>query len=489
MRHDDRGIGVLTVLFVMAVVSALTVTAAVVTIDNLDNSRRDRQALAALATSEAGVTHAIARLRTGSLGALTCIEPAPGQLPGPTCQGPTQSWSSATNPMQVRLDGTTGSCIAQSDCFKVWIGTVQFYEAGCSGRSATPPRPCTGIYRVHSTGVSGNGPGARRVAVDVEVQPYPFPIGIFAENFSGNGNVGIHRQSLFTNGCVVNRQRDDKSGSGFQFEWDSANSRPKLDIIYDQPSAAHSTSDISTSNTSCTGGGGGGPIHSPAAPCNPVFAWDQSGTHVSGSNDIASGDLCYGKYARSNGTTYPTSSKFTSEDLQRYGYVPRGLTDAQYDALRSQAQSQGTYNLADGNVNGALATALAAGVTSPVLYWDSRSVALNSTSFPSDFLRTLNTSASCISNSVTIVVAGPGNNLSYQGGNTSPYLVASMFVPDGTLTGNGGRNTIGTVYAKVLDLGGNADFYMDECFANNPPGGTLDVEVLSFREDDGTDIN
>jgi hypothetical protein len=45
------------------------------------------------------------------------------------------------------------------------------------------------------------------------------------------------------------------------------------------------------------------------------------------------------------------------------------------------------------------------------------------------------------------------------------------------------------VFAKTLDLGGNADFYMDACFANNPPGATLDAQVMTWREDDSKDIN
>ncbi len=61
-------------------------------------------------------------------------------------------------------------------------------------------------------------------------------------------------------------------------------------------------------------------------------------------------------------------------------------------------------------------------------------------------------------------------------------------MPDGELVGQGGSNTIGTVFAKVLDLGGNVDFFMDRCFAANPPGGTLDVEVVNWREDDSTDV-
>jgi hypothetical protein len=489
--RGDSGIGIVTVVFVGAVLTALVATVTVVTVNNLGNTQRDRQALAALATSEAGVAQALQFLRGGNLGALTCTEPAAGTLPGPTCQGAGPSWVSATNPMTVSVETGPGPCTTGSDCFEVWIGTVSPYVPNCPGRHATPPPRCYGEYRIHSTGVSGYGPSARQVAVDVKVSPYPFPIGVFAETFSGNGNIGIHRESVFTNGCISNRQVDSHSGSGFQFAWDSANNRPVLDLIYDQPAAAHATGSISTSNTSCGFAGGGGPIHqeskqnpTPVA-CNPDFRFDQDGD----GGTLTPGDGCYGEYVRSDGTVYPTTSKFAAAELQKYMYRPRGLTDAQYDALRTQAQAQGTYNIGTGSINSALTNLLSAGITSPVLFWDNGDVSLHQSDFPAAFSRAVNETATCTTNSVTIVVTGQNHDLAYQGGNTEPYLVASIFVPDGQLTGSGGRNTIGTVFAETIDLGGSIDFHMDPCFAANPPGATLDVEVTNWREDDSKDIN
>jgi len=484
--RDDSGVGVITVLLVMAVMSALVITATALTVNNIGNSSRDRQALAAIATSEAGVAQAIQYLRGGNLSALSCIEPAPGALPGPDCQGATQSWTSATNPRQVRVDGGAGGCVASSDCFKVWIGTVQPFVPNCAARHASPPTPCYGRYRIHSTGVSGNGPGARRVAVDVQAAPNNFPLGVFSEQgFSGNGNVGLHSESIFTGGCMVNRQDDSHPGSGVQFQYDSANNRPVIDLFYDQPAAAHAVGNVSSNNTSCmSSSGGNGPIHR-AAACNSTFKYDQDG----GGAALTGGDGCYGGYTRSDGSRYPTSSKFTAQDLQNVGYRPRGLTDAQYDALKAQAKAEGTYNVTTASLSATLTGLVAAGLTSPVLYWDNSSVSLSATDLPSAFLRALSTSATCGQNSLTIVVTGPGHDLSYQGGNTAPYVAASIFVPDGTLTGVGGRNTIGTVFAKTVDLGGNIDFYLDNCFVNNPPGGALDVQVTGFREDDSTDVN
>ena len=488
LHDDDDGVGVITVILVMAVMSALVITATALTVNNVGNARRDRQALSAIATSEAGVSQAIQHVRGGQLASLTCVEPAPGTAPGATCQGaqpasPTAPiWTSAAHPNMVRVDGSVGACDGTVDCFKVWIGTVAPYVPNCAARHASPPGRCYGTYRIHSTGVSGNGPGARRVAVDIQAAPDSFPLGVFSEQgFSGNGNVGIHSESIFTGGCIVNRQDDSSPGSGTQFQYDSVKGRPVIDLFYDQPAAAHAVGGVSTNNNSCTGNG---KIHQ-TSRCNTTFKYDQDGDGAA----LTAGDGCYGAYVRGDGTVYPTTSSFSAQDLQNLGYRPRGLTDAQYDALKAQAQAEGTYNISTGALNATLSSLVSTGTSSPVVFWDNGSVDLHSTDLPTSFLRSLNTAAGCAQNTLTIVVVGPGHNLSYQGGNTGPYLAASIFVPDGTLTGVGGRNTIGTVFAKTVDLGGNVDFYLDQCFVASPPGGTLDVQVTGFREDDSTDIN
>ena len=380
----------------------------------------------------------------------------------------------------------TGGCVVQVECFKVWIGTVKPYTPRCAERRLTPPQQCYGTYRVHSLGVSGNGPGARKLAVDVKASPYSYPMGVFSEQgFSGNGNVGIHAESIFTAGCMFNRQNDAASGSGTRFAYDNVAGRAKLDLFYDQPVAAHAVGNVSTSNNSCGSGSGGAPVHA-AGPCNPTFRFDQDNSWT-GAGDLVPGDACYGKYVRTDGSVYPTTSKFTMADLQSYGYRPRGLTDAQYDALKAQAQASGTYNVAPGNLNATLANLVTAGVTSPVVYFDNGAVSLSAGNFPASFQRALDQSSSCSTSSVTIVVVGAA--LDYNGGNSAPFLVSAIFVPDGTLSGQGGVNTIGTIFAKTVDLGGNPDFHVDECFVNNPPGATLDVQVLNFREEDNKDIN
>ena len=490
----DEGIALVSVLLVMAVLGALTITATAITVNNLGNSSRDRQGLAALATSDAGVAQAITYLRGANVSSLKCLE---SNLASAACTSTTTSWTSKVAPMQVRLDGVAGSCVATSDCFKVWIGTVTPYDANCPSRTAATPKPCTGVYRIHSTGIAGSGPGARRLAVDVELRPYNFPLGVYTElGFSGNGTPRIHRESIFSAGCMINRTRDSQSsGGGTAFEWDSAANRPVLDLFYNQPAAAHTVGSVSTANNGDCSSRGNNDIHA-SGPCNTTFPYDQDGSQpTSNTSDLVSGDGCYGLYTDpANGVVYPKSSKFTMNILQSvYGYRPRGLTDAQYDALKAQAQSQGLYNVSTANLATAVSNAVAAGAASPVVFWDDSSidVTLDDSDFPG-FMRGIDQTEDCSSKALTIVrLNGP---LSYHGGSgpradSTPRLAASIFVPDGTVTGQGGRDVIGTVFAQTIDLGGSPDFFMDGCFANNPPGGTLDVKVTNFREDDGTDVN
>ena len=223
--------------------------------------------------------------------------------------------------------------------------------------------------------------------------------------------------------------------------------------------------------------------HSPAGPapagprstehaiCNATFPSVGPGRI---GRPLTPGDGCYGTYTRSDGTKYPTTSKFTQADLQTYGYRPRGLTDAQYDALRSRPRPghlQHRYQHQRDpdslvhrrhHVAGALLGQPGA----------SRSSAQRLPRLlPA---RTSTAAAACASNSVTIVVRA-GARPELPGRQHLAVPVGAIFVPDGKITGQRGHNTIGTVFAKTIDLGGNPDYYMDQCFASNPPGATLDA--------------
>lgn len=481
MQQRDRGAALLVVIGIGAVMTAFAFTAITLTTNNLKNTVRDKQANSALATSEAGVAEAVEYLRSAAkLTSLGCMEPVPLVEPSPVpagqaaCYATTQSWTSKKTPMRVAVDGGGSTCTVAQTCYLVWISTVVAYD---------PVTAPVGKYLVHSTGKFGNGPASRSVVVDVSVRPYPFPLGVFAETFTGAGGVGITRESLFTRNCLTGRAADGSTGGGLRFGGD-------VDLAHDMPPSAHSTDAIST-GSSCVSPNGtesGNVIHKPGLPCNLTVPdyYDQSrgGADLSG----LTGTVCFRKWTSlQTGRKYPETSLFTTADLQQVGYRPRGLSDDVYDTLASRAKASGTY-FTDRQANPF--TALnALGGAQAVLYYKvpfGDKVTLGPTNFPAAYLRTEQDSG-CTGNPIIIVVEGGDLTLNSVGnGNSNPVtgIATSIFVPDGAYAGQGSVWVIGTLFAKEAKLAGTQDFRLDKCFVKNPPSAVIDVQVDGFREDD-----
>ena len=487
--QGDSGIAMLLVIGVSAVITVLSITVATVSLNNLTNTTRDKQAGSAFATSEAGVAEVVERIRSGALPlvSLTCMEPSDPALPLPaSCLGTTMSWTSSVAPMEVPVDGGAAPCQPSRTCYKVWIGTLRAYDPSAGVQS--------GLYRVHSKGLFGNGPAASTVVVDLDVRPEQFPIGVFGEKVSGNGGTKVYNESLFTRSCVS--PRNDGSGNGTSFDG--------IDAYWDQPAAAHSTTIVSTAN----GCGTNGEIHK-TNPCPGKAAINIDQT--SGGGPVTSGP-CYQIYKRKNGAWYPDalpsggcavradglcdSTRFTTKDLERYGYRPRGLSDDQYEALLNRAKNTGTYNVPAGSLSTLLSGALTSGIKQPVVYIDcieapslcsSGTYKLSISHIPVAFQQApdpIGTFTRCASGPqpvVTLVVAR--GNLEFQGG-TSNWFDAAIFVPDGQWRGNGGYNVLGTLFANDLSLGGNETFQLDSCFIRDLPAPLLHIEAKKFAQDD-----
>lgn len=493
---EDAGVAMLLVMGVAAIITVLTVTVATISLNNLKNTSRDKQAGSAFATSEAGVAEVVERIRNGSLAlsGFTCMEPADPNAPLPaSCLGTTMSWTSSVAPMEVPVDGGSAPCLASQTCYKVWVGTIRAYDPLNGVRS--------GLYRVHSKGIFGNGPAASTVVVDLEVRPEQFPIGVFGEQVTGNGGTAIYNESLFTRACVSPRQNGQ--GNGTRFEG--------IDVYWDQPASAHSTTMITTA----TGCGAQGDIHKTSnCPENAALNNDQSA--AGGPFSTSSG--CHAnRHLRKNGTYYPDalptegctpradglcdSTSFTIKDLERYGYRPRGLSDDQYEAMASRARATNTYNVAATSLNTLLSTALSAGIKQPVVYVDcavqpglcpSGTFKLSISDIPTPFQQAPDppgTYTRCASGPqpvVTLVVAH--GNLVFQGGN-NVWFDAAIFVPDGQWRGDGGYNILGTLFANDVSLGGNQTFQLDSCFIRDLPAPLMHIETKRFSQDDSRDLN
>lgn len=487
-QRTEDGVALVTAIIFLAVASALAATVTTVATSGIQNSNRDRQAGGAQATAEAGVAQGLQLLRAEPAGYFTCNEPAPGSAPSGACLTNPAGWTNSSSPEKVSSNGTVGTCVPTASCYQVWIGTVSPYS------------PSTGYatYRIHSTGLYGGGPAARSVAVDVTVRPDKFPIGVYADDASTGGTFGINRESLFTKGCLAHREFDSydstgtpnttTSGGGIAFSG--------VDPQYDLPAAAHAAQFVTQANTtSCSSGTSSSKkqanVHDASqswAPCNTLDLYDQD----SQGGDLT-GTACYDKWTSPvTGRKYPTTSKFTLNDLQTYGYRPGGLSDSQYKSLKAMAITTGTYftSTSTSSLNAALT---AANATTAVVYFDLTSgggkVTLKPSDIPSSYFRSP-TDSNCAANLHSIVFVVRGGDMVYNSsGNAPGPLVASIFVPDGNYSGQGGATIIGTLFAKSIDGTGTQNWYLDQCFVDNPPGPVMSVQVTNYREVDTRDVN
>jgi hypothetical protein len=437
--RDDAGAAMVTTLLVGAVLTGLGIVAVDVSISNLRNAGRDRVAGTALNTSESGVAQAIEYIKNGGGSALSC---------SPTCSA--NPWGNRDNPQTVTLPNGRE--------YKVWIQVVQAFA---------PPTYKTATYKVHSLGTAGSGPGSRTIEVTVEAKPFTFPVGLYADTFEDAGNGTVHSEQMFAKGCIVNR-------NAIQFgpSTDPATGATSpVDPYYGYPPAAHSADYITTDNqlSSCKASTS---IHATSA-CNTSFTGDQD----KAGGSISAFPTC------SSVTMGGTTSLFTIAELNAtYGYQARGLSNSQYAALKTKAMSQGNYwdeSTLNDYVAPCAVTCPAGKTPTPngVVYFKVNSTTTIGNEFNEmvDFAR-----GQCGTRSLVVVIEGGSATI-----NNNVSLTAALFVPDGQLKYNGGAVLEGTVFAKEINkFTGTADFYLDQCFINNFPGGLFDVTPVRFREVD-----
>lgn len=506
----DEGVGLIVAVIFIAVAGVLTSTVALVAVNGNQNAGRDRDASHALQTADAGVAQAVQLIRTSPAGVFNCAEDtstSPSTLSA-TCTSNPPGWTSSTSPEKVRSDGahypdssgTWTSTICDGSplpCFAVWISTIQAYTPF----SASVPNSGYAIYRVHSTGLAGGGPGARSVVVDLKVKPAKFPIGVYADSVSTGGTFGVNHESMFSKGCINHRQADTYAtvsgysgpvpastggGGGITFSG--------VDPQYDIPAAAHSVGQVTQANSGCSTGTSAsannanvhdinyyGRCNAPGSswPKNLPDYYDQDSQ-----GDDLTGTPCSNIWTdTATGKTYPTTSKFTMPDLQAMGYRPGGLSPSEYAALKSLAQSMNTYTT---NANFNPLTALtSANVSNAVVFYDlsGGTVQLKPSMLPTTYFRALNDDSACTTTASLVIVVRNGNMVyntsGFTGGNS---LVASFFVPDGSYSGQGNANVIGTLFAQSVGGTGTQNWYLDKCFVANPPGPVQTVTVINYRQ-------
>lgn len=446
-RRDDDGIAMVAAITMTALIATLTVVTIGVAATNFRTSGSDRLSASALEVSESGIAQAISYIKSEGVGKIKCA---------PNC-GTANPWGEAGDdgdaapPKRVTLNA--------QDSYDVWFETLQ-------AMNAAGKRP--GVYRVVSVGTSNPGPGSRRVEVDIEVQPFDFPIGVFADKIDGGGDPGVHHMSMFATGCISSRSK---------IEFAAVN-----DLVYGFPAGAHSAEHITDSN-GCTSSQDSKSIHKDGA-CPAAYLYDE--------DSLAS--TCYGTFA---GPPPFTLAQIPSKAAMatKYDFNVNAFTDAELERLKQVSIEQGLYITNSTAIPASLQSGGTSPYSHPVLFYDLMGAAvggevdlkfLDDTRWGRTATTPLQvTDPGCSGKSVIVIVKNGNVKL-----NSNTMLAASVFaLGPGPQYGkvskaNGSAQLFGTLYGTSLDMTGTADIRMDQCVLESMSGAMLSVGVKNFREVD-----
>lgn len=485
LATGEQGVAMVTVILVGAALTVLSSTAAIVTIQDFRSGADDRRATEALTYAESGIDRVMLELRRAGYG-WEHLNEAGCSLP----------------PISVP-QGDLGSS-------RSYKAALTVYDANLPPKDRIPPEPwtsandSTAVCVAHDnkapttpmlfaiTSMGEHPTAARVVRQVVRISTRGLPIGMYAESVNvQGGNPAALSISLVTPGNVDGRDNLEFSGTDPYYKlghfWDGAS----MEVA--APAAVHARGSINCSKLAC---GKDYLEHPSELNCtanrllNGQSQWDQSG-HGGSLSGFAPCPTWTGSPAGP-----PPYSNFTDADLARARPTPR-LSEEDYALLREAAQSRGLYCAmgTDGNgtcrspagtfsTNGTIQSVAGVG-NHYVAFFD-----YPTTGDPFSSKQTVTWKAGqgpcsddqSINKSVIIVVRYGSVDLTGK-----DEIVGAFFVPEGRawLRGSGGIVKIhGTVIAKKIDMGGNAEVQLTPCWVNNISTIFLKVEPLSWSEVD-----
>lgn len=437
--RGDTGGAMLVVVLVGVILSGMGLALAKTSVANLDNAGRDRVATGALGIAEAGVAGAINHLRGAGINHI--------------CTACTLEWNVSAPKTLTFASGTATVTIAEIARYR-------------------PPGTRVGRYLVRSVGVtSGDTPGKRTIEQEIDVKPLAFPLGVYtAAKVNLGGTVEIQQESFFSGQCI-----DSRSKMSFVAGADGSYIDPYNNI----PAGAHSASYITDTNSNVCSTDldavrtkDGGAVHR-TSTCHETYWADQSalgGPFTSGTCASRTGGL--GDYGTAG-------SAFDMDVLRdRYGFVPRGLTDEQYAGLKARAKAAGTW-FPKGVAVFIPPVSLVPGSPgyNPIVYIEDQDLNLG-TDF-NGYAWVHDPSCVALHPSVLLVIERGSLKLG-----SSTLFTGNVFVPDGDVSFSGGAQLTGTIFAKNLKFTGSGRIGLNDCAAASTHGALLGVERTRFREID-----
>lgn len=439
----DRGAAMIITLMVLMLVGALGTTVLKVTVANLSATKRLQDSNLALDAADAGLTQAVALLRStagrGLTGAVPCTQTA---------------WRTAATSFTGVVDAVT------SQSYDVWI-------APCTG-----PDPQTKVFKVTSRGKGRTGVRVVQQEVVLGLRGVGFPLGVFGRTIDVSGTAGVDNASVFSTGCVAGRKHLNFNSGG-------------IDAAYGLPVAAHSTQYV-TDDSKTSPCGPSQSIHQSSA-CSVKYPYD---------HDLAGGP-CLGPALQ-----YPTY--YGKRDLDGDGDVDvdgTKLVDdkAMFDLfnmkedpvpldklqeLKSVAQSQvdGTHSNYYTDPKDFKDPPDPAKYANAVLYFDLQGSAVGKTVNLKDLGNVWKPDGTTCANRSLLIIIDNGN-VEFSGG----HEIAANIVLTSRTYGNvdkftGGGTLIGSIYANKIDVSGNYTFKLDSCSLGNISPALYSAETRGYVE-------
>lgn len=514
--RDQRGVAMVTVLFVGTALTVVASAAAYVAVRDLKAGGDDRRGAEALAFAESGVDRMVELLRAGG----TYIQSKPGsanvQRTGIPTWNEMNEAGCALGPLTVPVGdlGTGRTYTVQLTAYdptqpigqrmppEPWDVANDSSSPVCSGRNHSP-RPTEDVETDHLFAISslGEHPAAKRNVLQiVQIEALGLPIGVFADSSANNGNPDFTDISLVTPGNVTGREKLSLKGLDPYYTMADfyGDSYPEIPI----PTAVHAMGNITCISDCNSAGTGSGKKqeHPPALNCGANGTDDgaptwQSMWDGSGLGGAITGDCPARQAAGTYSDRLPPTSLFDSEALQRVTPRPT-LTEDDFDRLKEAAQDFGLYCT---NIGTSYCTVRGQPVTYTNNIASSDLTTWNLTRFVAYFDYKPPTSPSqrqtvtwnanvtpcsldpSLDRSVVLVVRN--GDMSTQGAGAGE-AVGAFLIPEGIIDAAGGITLHGTMIADGFQVRGTGNFKNSACWVTNMPAAFLDFTPTHWSEVD-----
>lgn len=491
---NERGVAMVTVLFVGAALTAVASAGAFVTVQEFRAGANDRNLSETLGYAEAGIDRLTMEIKRGNvtwrdLSEAGC-EKAPLAAEGTVGNGKYRAEFTVYDPSAPAAQRVPPSPWASSN------DTLRPCKDASGNEPPTIPRTPQ-YFAITSVGTlpdaAGNARSTQVVRQIVQIGLLGLPVGIAADSVTCNGTPNIKNHVMLVRFDIEGREACGFSETNPFYTLDRFWSGQSATTPI--PASVHSVGTIYLKKS----GEGTGRVRDTEHPppdrncdANPKGTagqsmWDQSGRGGTITQPACAG-WSYGP---------PPDSKFSLAELEAVAPKPN-LSDQDYLVLRDSAKQTGLYCLfrADGtksctqagqtwtyggNIQTTDVDPVIAKTPNFVAYFEyenpNAAFTTNEIQWKAE-VKPCSTSSTQQNYSSVIVVRNGSLKIE------SPFVNGAVFLPEGAFRTSGSFNVNGTVIARRFENFGNGTYSLDPCWVENMPGPFLDVKLDRFMEID-----